>query len=154
MSERNQLILGLAWPMVVLIAILLTLLAFLLAWKTSAGVISSSSQAVPPRPDSQNKSSQDERRMIWWATFTALSGAVLAIRPVGRWASGFLWVSLILLILKLFHWTHDDWTSKLFGLTDNHDRWRRLIEHWWIAAIAGGAFVIGLILRGLESCPT
>jgi len=152
MTERNQLILGLAWPVVALIAIVLAFLAFLvIEWKVSTASVSQSSQAVSHQPGSQSKTPQDERRMIWWATFTALSAAVLAIRPVGRWAALFLWVSLVLSVFKLFHWTHYDWTSRLLGLSDNPDRWQGVIEHWLVAAIASGAFVIGLILRGLKS---
>ena len=150
MTERNQLILGLAWPVVVLIAIGLAFFAFRIVCKTSACSVIPPSQAVSPQPGSQNETPQSERRVIWWATFTAVTATVLALalrnpnQQANVWAVRFLAASLILSIAKFFHWTHDDLKYPVIG-------WviqvlNRTILGPLIAALAMVGFALGLII--------
>ena len=150
MTERNQLILGLAWPLVVLMAIILAFLAFLIVWETSAGPFSPSSPPVSPQPGSQNEAPQNERRVIWWATFTAVTATILALalrnpnQQAKVWAVRLLAASLILSIAKFFHWTHDDLKYPVIG-------WviqvlNRTMLGPLIATLAMVGFALGLIV--------
>jgi len=136
MSEWQRFIVELAWPIVTLFGIMLAFLAFLIALPGQAGPIAPADRAASP----QLKSPVDERRMIWWATFTALSAALLAISEVAktRPVQIALWVSLALSGLKFFHWTHYD-----LG-------WTRFLDYHHLGKIVAGsallAFLIAYIL--------
>jgi len=107
----EDLILGLAWPSVAALALILAFAAFLIAWPAPApkagGTEENSSKAgLPPH--------RAHKRILWWATFTAVTAAILALalRTGGQEPSLIavraLAASLVLSAVKFFHWTHDD----------------------------------------------
>lgn len=142
------LLLGLAWPVVAVIAIYRAYRA-LQCWvtsqksspsPTSTNPPSNSSHASPPEQGAGHKTPVDMRRMLWWATFCGVNAAVLAISAGGqrdpsssyRFLVPILFaVSLILSGFKFYQWTHYD---------KNIPRLER-----WIGGIALLFFLIGFI---------
>ena len=111
----EKLILGLAWPFVAALALILAFAAFRIAWpKTEIGPVpeargredNSSTTSLPPH--------RAYKRILWWATFTAVTAAILALalRNGGQEPSltavRWLAASLVFSTAKFFHWTHDD----------------------------------------------
>jgi hypothetical protein len=82
------------------------------------------------------------KRIIWWATFTAVTAAVLGITARSAkwsWAVITLAISLLLCMVKFFQWTHADLDLWVIRTLSPKRR------SWSVAIFAVLSFLVGYL---------
>lgn len=115
-SDFVKVALGLAWPIVALVYATLTFFVVLLFLSGQFGTIPPAPLTAPVPTGSPSLVTGDPR-IVWWATFVALTAAILALvatksplpNSLAATTAGFLLLSLLGSLVKFFQYTHQDY---------------------------------------------